>query len=288
MNKITQDVCKWQEEAFLVQKREFDKRSNSRTFGAGDIVYVVRPHSGHLAQKFQPKFEGPFSVIIQKSHNNYLLQDCNKANRTRSVHVNLIKPGTFREQLYDETIFTPLTDSEPPRQPAVLLRTLRNLNFNATDKKTYGHFYDDDDATRLRAAPAAAAAAEAAMAAGNGPMIGGGVNIQGQGNLMPALQNPPTPDLQIDTRVESTSDSDNFDDYENALDRTIISDPETPPPRTPRSSPILRRRPSPIASPSSGARPRTRQQTNKDGKSLGKLHDQPFPLERKRYERKKK
>ncbi len=41
MNKITQDVCKWQEEAFLVQKREFDKRSNSRTFGAGDIVYVV-------------------------------------------------------------------------------------------------------------------------------------------------------------------------------------------------------------------------------------------------------
>jgi hypothetical protein len=60
MNKITQDVCKWQEEAFTQQKNEFDKRSNSRTFSAGYIVYVVRPHSGHLAQKFQPKFEGPF------------------------------------------------------------------------------------------------------------------------------------------------------------------------------------------------------------------------------------
>jgi hypothetical protein len=168
----------------------------------------------------------------------------------------------------------------------VLLRTLRNLNLNATGK-THGHFYDD--AARLRAAPAAAAAADATAAAGNGPMQGGGVNIQGQGNLLPALQNPLTPDLQIDTRVESTSDdSNNFNDYKNALDRTIISDSETPPTRTPHSSPILRRRPSPIASPSSGARPRTRQQTNKDGKSLGKLHDQPFPLERKIYERKKK
>jgi hypothetical protein len=183
------------------------------------------------------------------------------------------------------TIFTPLTDLEPPRQPALLLRTLRNLNFNATGKNTYGHFNDDDDAARIALRPVAGAAADAAAAAGNGPIIGGGDDIQGQGNLMPAVQNPPTPDLQ--TRVESTSDSE-FDDYENALDRTVISDPESPPPLTPHSSPILRRRPSPITTPSSGARPRTRQKTNKDGKSLGKLHDQPFPQERKRYERKKK
>jgi hypothetical protein len=249
-------------------------------------VYVVRPHSGHLAQKFQPKFEGPFSVINLKTHNNYLLQDCNKANRTRSVHVNLIKLGTFREQLYDETVYTPLTDSEPPRQRAVLLRTSRNLNLNAMGK-THGHFYDDDDAARLRAAPAAAAAANAAAAAGNGPMQGGEGNIQGHGNPLPALHNPPMPDLQIDTRprVQSTSSE---GDYKNALDRTIMSDSETPPTRTPPSSPILRRRPSPIPSPSSGARTHTRQQTNKDGKTLGKLHDQPFPPERKRYERKKK
>jgi hypothetical protein len=88
MNKITQDVCKWQDEAFINQKREFDKRLNTRTFSAGDIVYVIRPHSGHLAQKFQPQYEGPFSVINQKSHNNYLLQDCIKANRTWSVHAS--------------------------------------------------------------------------------------------------------------------------------------------------------------------------------------------------------
>jgi hypothetical protein len=227
-------------------------------------------------------------VINLKSHNNYLLQDCIKANRTRSVHVNLIKFGTFREQLYDETVYTPLTDSEPPRQPAVLLRTLRNLNLNATGK-AHGHFYDEDDAARLQAAPAAAAAADAAAAAGNGPIQGqGGGNIQGHGNPLPALQNPPTPDLQKDTRPRVQSSSDSEGDYENALDRTIMSDSETPPIRTHPSSPILRRRPSPIPSPLSGAWPRTRKQTNKDGKTLGKLHDQPFPPERKRYERKKK
>jgi hypothetical protein len=244
MNKIMQDVCKWQDEAFINQKREFDKRSNTRTFSAGDIVYVIRPHSSHLAQKFQPQYEGPFSVINQKSHNNYLLQDCIKANRTRSVHVNLIKHGTFREQLYDETVYAPLTDSEPPRQPAVLLRTLKNLNATSA-RKAHGQFYDDGDATILRD-PAAAAAA--AAAAGNGPIQGqGGHQIQGHGGgALPALQNPPTPDLQKDTRprVESTSDSEG--DYENALDRTIIfqssdSETETPPTRTPPSSPRLRR-----------------------------------------------
>jgi hypothetical protein len=169
----------------------------------------------------------------------------------------------------------------------VLLRTLRNLNLNATGK-AHGHFYDDDGAARLRAAPAAAAAADAAAAAGNGPIQGGEGNIQGHGNPLPALQNPPAPDLQIDSRprVQSTSDSEG--DYENALDRTIMSDSETPPTRTPPSSPILRRRPSPIPSSSSGARPPTGQQTNKDGKTLGTLHDQPFPPERKRYESKKK
>jgi hypothetical protein len=67
MKRITQDVCKWQDEAFIQQKREFDKRSNTRTVSAGDIVYVTRPHSGHLTQKFQPPYKGPFSVITQKS-----------------------------------------------------------------------------------------------------------------------------------------------------------------------------------------------------------------------------
>jgi hypothetical protein len=54
MNRITQDFC--QDEAFIQQKKEFDKRSNTRAFSAGHIVYVTCPHSSHLAQKFQPPY----------------------------------------------------------------------------------------------------------------------------------------------------------------------------------------------------------------------------------------
>jgi hypothetical protein len=126
-------------------KREFDKqkKSNPGTFSAGDIVYVIRPHSGHLAQKFQPQYEEPFSIINQtkKSHNHYVLQDCIKTNQTRSVLVNLIKHGTFREQLYNETVYAPLTDSELPQQPAVLLRTLINLNAICV-RKAHGQLYE--------------------------------------------------------------------------------------------------------------------------------------------------
>jgi hypothetical protein len=79
-------------------------------------------------------------------------------------------------------------------------------------------------------------------------------------------------------RVVSMSESDNF---ENALDRTIIQSSDgnkTPPTRTPLPSPLrTRRQPSPVPSPASGARPRTQKQTNKDEEDLGKLHDQPFP-----------
>jgi hypothetical protein len=266
------------------------KITHTRTFSAGDIVYVTRPHSGHLAQKFQPSYEGPFSVITQKSHNKYLLQDCVKANRTRSVHDNLIKHGTFREQVYDETVYTPLTDLEPPQQPAALLRTLRNLK-STQARNAHGQLYGDNDALLLRDPAAAAAAAAAA----HGPIQG--QQFQGQGDVqLPAAQIP-LPALQKETRppmVESTLESDNKE-YENALDRTIVQSSdgnETPPTRTPPPS-LLRPRTqtSPTPSPASGvtgARPRTQNQTNKDGEKLGKLHDQPFPRERKKYERKKK
>jgi hypothetical protein len=117
---------------------------------------------------------------------------------------------------------------------------------------------------------------------------------------LPAAQIPLPPALQKEERpplvVESTPESDD-NEFENALERTIIQssgeENETPPTRTPPPSPLRPRRrqtsqtPSPAAG-ASGARPRTQNQTNKDGNKLGKLHDQSFPRERKKYERKKK
>jgi hypothetical protein len=268
MNRITQDVCIWQDEAFISQKRKFNKRSHTQTFDTGDIVYVSRPHSGHLAQKFQPAFKVPFTVITQKSHNNYLLQDCVKANRARSLHVNLIKHGMFREQLYDETVYIPLTNLEPPQQPTALLRTLANLN--STQAKSahgrIGRIYDDNNVL-LR---------DPAAAAGNGPIYGAGTAFQGHRDAdihllaalqLPAVQIPQQPALQKEEEdiplVESTSESDDYE-FKNPLDRTIIQSSDndkTPPTCTPLTSPSRprRRRTSPTVSAAgaTGARPRT-------------------------------
>jgi hypothetical protein len=196
------------------------------------------------------------------------------------------------EQLFDETVYTPLTDLEPPQQPAALLRTLNNLK-STRARNAHCHIYDDNYVL-LRDPAAAAAGAAAAAAAGNGPIQGQA--FQGQHVHLPAAQIP-LPALQKEERqplVESTSESDN-NEFENALDRTIIQSSdkdETPPTRTPPPSPLRpRRRTSPTPSPApgaTGARPRTRNQTDKDGDKLGKLHDQPFPREIKKYERKKK
>jgi hypothetical protein len=224
-----------------------------------------------------------------------------QSKSTRSVHVNLIKHGTFCEQIYDETVYTPLTDLEPPQQPAALLRTLKKLK-STQARHAHGQLYDNSDAVLLQdPAAAAAAAAAASAAAGNGPIQGHGQHLQGQGggvhwppqpNALPALQIPPLPAVQKDTRPRVESMSESEGDFENALDRTIIQssdETETPPTCTPPPSPLrTRRQPSPVPSPAWGARPRTRKQTNNDGENLGKLHDQPFPRERKKYERKKK
>jgi hypothetical protein len=60
MNRITQDVCKWQDEAFVHQKREFDKRSHTHNYSAGDIVYVTRPHSGLWRRSSNHHMRDPF------------------------------------------------------------------------------------------------------------------------------------------------------------------------------------------------------------------------------------
>ena len=96
-------VRDWAREAFERQKKQYDKRTLERTFLPKDIVWVTRPHSGNLFQKFQPKFMGGYQVVKKLSHNCYELVHL-KTLRKMVVHVNRIKRGHFREQLYSENL----------------------------------------------------------------------------------------------------------------------------------------------------------------------------------------
>jgi hypothetical protein len=143
---------------------------------------------------------------------------------------------------------------EPPQQPTALLHTLANLK-STRARNAHGHIYEDNDVV-LQDQPAAAAAA-AAAAAGNGPIQGQA--FQGQHVQLSAVQIS-LPALQKEELplVESTTESDD-NEFENALDRTIIQSSddkdETPPTRTPPPSPSRprRRRTSPTPSPAAGA-----------------------------------
>lgn len=170
LNRMTQEVCKWQTEAFRVHKAEFDKRAKQKEFRVGDIVYAVRGHQGDLFQKFQPTFEGPFTIIKTLDHNNYVIEDCNLRTRTRTVHSNLLKPGSFREQLYDE--FAPLLPLTIHGRPTndVYNHTIANLPGGGGQRITrasagQNRFVLDDEEFLQSGPPAAAGRLGAAAAA---------------------------------------------------------------------------------------------------------------------------
>ena len=100
--KMFRAVREATKEAFLRQKQAYDKRCTQRTFKCPDIVYITRPKSGPLMQKFQEKFTGPFRILRALPHQNFDLVNL-KTLKTVRCHVNRIKPGHFREQLYKET-----------------------------------------------------------------------------------------------------------------------------------------------------------------------------------------
>ena len=111
LTNITRNVMDNQKLAFERQKIEFDKKSRERNFEPGDIVYVTRPHSGKLFQKFQPLFDGPYTVVERKGHNNYkLLHETRK--KIITVHIDRLKMATIREQLFSEMDPSPMPEQQ--------------------------------------------------------------------------------------------------------------------------------------------------------------------------------
>jgi hypothetical protein len=68
MNKISHDVCRWQEEAFKIQKAQFDKPSHARIFKPGDIICVSR--QGHLRRNFSQLLKAHLRCRL-KSHTTF-------------------------------------------------------------------------------------------------------------------------------------------------------------------------------------------------------------------------
>ena len=97
LSRLHQETIEHQQEAFLKQKKEHDKRIRELHVQEGDIVFVNRPHSGKMFQKFQPLFMGPYRVIQMRPNNNVQLQD-QKTFKEITVHTNRIKLAPYLNQ----------------------------------------------------------------------------------------------------------------------------------------------------------------------------------------------
>jgi hypothetical protein len=99
-SKVNSQLAQMQEDNFLIQKRDFDKRARAREFKEGDKVFITRPHSGPKFQKFQPKFEGPYLIVEKRPHNTYLLWK-EGSNKRVVIHANRIKLAVYAHQRFD-------------------------------------------------------------------------------------------------------------------------------------------------------------------------------------------
>ena len=92
------------DEAFRIQKREFDKRASGSMYKPGDRVYINRPKTPGQIQKFQPLFKGPYIIQSDDGNFNFTLQPETGRRKCVRVHANRIKPVPFIQQLYDVDI----------------------------------------------------------------------------------------------------------------------------------------------------------------------------------------
>ena len=96
--KIQQEVNEREEAAWQAQKAQFDKRAAVKQLSPHDVVYITRPKQGKQFQKFQPPFDGPYSVVELLPHNTVRLK--RRDGKLLVIHRDRVKLGSYAEQLF--------------------------------------------------------------------------------------------------------------------------------------------------------------------------------------------
>ena len=69
-------------------KDQYDKRQKFRSFEEGDKVLMIRPKRGNQFQKFQPKFEGPYTIVKLFENGNAYIVPYKITGKRKLVHQN--------------------------------------------------------------------------------------------------------------------------------------------------------------------------------------------------------
>ena len=97
LSKLRDFVETHNAQANTQQKQHYDEHSLSRTFAIGDSVWLSVPTAG----KLDPKWEGKWIIQSVKSPITYTIHD---GRRTRTVHINQLRPRLQAATTSDETV----------------------------------------------------------------------------------------------------------------------------------------------------------------------------------------
>ncbi|KAK0134480.1 Retrovirus-related Pol polyprotein from transposon 412 [Merluccius polli] len=87
-------------EAQKKMKRQYDQKTEVRTFSPGDQVVALLPIPG---SPFGAKYSGPYTVTRKVSETNYVVATPERRRSTQLCHVNLLKPY-YSSQVVDNSV----------------------------------------------------------------------------------------------------------------------------------------------------------------------------------------
>ena len=132
---IYNEVIQNNQDAFIKQKKEYDKRAQNNKFNIGDTVYLHTTADQKVGKKLRQPFTGPFQIIdlpgpvhaiikrnrgtkLHKVHVSRLkLQPYNRGNIS-SKHLTATDDDDFEYDDFDHPVTpAPATQLPPPQQP---------------------------------------------------------------------------------------------------------------------------------------------------------------------------
>ena len=114
-SRFLADAAENQKAVWEKQRKAFDQRAREKRAAIGDLVYVQAAKKGGQFQKFQPEFEGPWTVVETLGPVNCKIMD--EKGRTRVVHLNLLKWAPFLEQRIRKFETPPVSDADDYSPP---------------------------------------------------------------------------------------------------------------------------------------------------------------------------
>jgi len=137
---VEQELRQRRNESRELYEQMYNKKGTDRPIPVGSEVYITAMSDPKRPKKFQPKFQGPYTIITCLGQYNYLLKPRNREGKNILVHHNRIK--VIAQSREDGHQSHQLDRNETLRQ---LKKPTARPTREETQADPWGHIWVDDD-----------------------------------------------------------------------------------------------------------------------------------------------